>query len=201
MIKIYEDFLPQELAENIHKEIYKTPENWWSTVYKQGSNNPKYFRNTLENKNSKQELDKKLSLQGDFSYRFTRSTNHVKNCDCYECKFNTYLEGAFTEWVINNTYLQNPKRFESFVSVYDKGDYLSTHTDNKRGIAFVFNFTKNWKPEYGGMLHVAGKYYCPIFNSLTIIDLSDGGIPHFVSEVSNLAPHQRVSITGWFNES
>ena len=205
MIKTYEDFLPQELAEKIHNDIYKTPENWWSTAYKYQEQDTKYISNTLESKNSKVQLDKKVRLslqQGYFTYRFSRSTKHVVSCDCYECGFNTYLDGdSFKNWLQQNTHLNNPERSESFTSVYDRGDFLGTHTDTQRGIAFVFNFTKNWKPEYGGMLHVDGKFYCPKFNSLTIMELPDGGLPHFVSEVSSLAPIQRVAISGWFNES
>jgi len=28
MIETYKDFLPIDLAEHLHEEIYKTPENW-----------------------------------------------------------------------------------------------------------------------------------------------------------------------------
>ena len=45
MIKTYEDFLPQELAEKIHNDIYKTPENWWSTAYKYQEQDTKYINN------------------------------------------------------------------------------------------------------------------------------------------------------------
>lgn len=202
MIKIYDDFLPRELAENLNKEIYKTPEYWWKVAYKFLDEEVKYVGNDLTSINLDYDTKLKESLQkGYFTYRFKRSTKHVEGCSCYECGFNTYLDNAFVDFLKENTYLKNPKRFETFVSVYDKGDFLSTHTDNQRGIAFVFNLTKDWKPEYGGMLHVDEKFYCPKFNSLTIMELPDGGLPHFVSEVTNLAPHQRIAISGWFNES
>jgi len=51
------------------------------------------------------------------------------------------------------------------------------------------------------MLHVDGKFIEPEFNSLTIMELPNGGLPHFVSEVTSSAPHQRIAISGWFNES
>lgn len=202
MIETYRDFLPIDLAEHLHEEIYKTPEHWWKYAYKFFDEDVKYVGNDLNSRNL--DYDKKIveSLQqGYFTYRFKRSTNHVSSCTCYECSFNTYLDNAFVSFLKENTYLKNPVRYETFVSVYDRGDFLSTHTDTQRGIAFIFNLTKNWKAEYGGMLHVDGKFIEPEFNSLTIMELPNGGLPHFVSEVTSSAPHQRIAISGWFNES
>jgi hypothetical protein len=208
MIKIYEDFLPQELAEELHDEIYKTPDNWWTYAYKYFDKKPVYMQHTLTGLNAKRKLDEAVERsfqEGNFSYKFKRSMKHVDTCKCYECKFNDYLNNEFVEWLKNNTFLENPYKYESFVSIYDRGDFLSSHTDEQRGIAFIFNLTKNWKPEYGGMLHISRdegiEVVYPKFNSLVIMELGDGGLSHYVSEVSQYATHQRIAISGWFNES
>ena len=43
-----------------------------------------------------------------------------------------------------------------FLSKYLSGDFLSTHTDyvEKRDIAFVYQLTKYWRPEYGGLFYL-----------------------------------------------
>ena len=38
-----------------------------------------------------------------------------------------------------------------FLSRYKSGHFLAPHSDINNGkLAFVFNLTKNWKPQYGG---------------------------------------------------
>lgn len=81
------------------------------------------------------------------------------------------------------------------------------HTDKAMDCAFVLHLTPEWKPEYGGLLHIKqedGTYttLCPKFNSLVLMDLNrPEGKPHFVSEVTSLAPYGRAAISGWYNET
>jgi Rps23 Pro-64 3,4-dihydroxylase Tpa1-like proline 4-hydroxylase len=88
---------------------------------------------------------------------------------------------------------------------YRPGDFLTCHDDHvdgkQRRAAYVFNFTRPWSVDWGGILqfidadgHVA-EGYTPAFNALNIVRVPN---PHSVSYVNPLAAGERYSITGWF---
>ena len=66
--------------------------------------------------------------------------------------------------------------------------------------------TKDWLPEYGGLLHfmddekeIIERVEIPTFNTLTLFYLPPGkGKWHFVSHVAPGVPELRLSYTGWF---
>jgi len=211
-LKIIENFLPQDLADKLSDDIYSTPSEWWSLVFADGNNPVRYMSDTLHAKESKFILNKMIDdafHSHNVVYRFARSTDHNDGCDCYECQFKKehILGKTFKDVMVNDMNMNDPVLYESFVSAYDQGDFLNIHTDQKRGVAFVLNLTKDWKPEYGGLLNLIpdGKSaemvsVFPKFNSLVLFSLGDEGVPHFVSEVSSRAPYSRIAISGWFNE-
>lgn len=210
MVQIIKNLLPVEVAEILSKNIYGTKEEWWSHVYRYGNNQPVYFKNSLYDIYRRKEAEREVVsslIGGTFTYRFKRSTTHVPTCTCYECNFkeNYLLQPIFKDILTEHAGIKNPVLYESFVSAYSSGDFLSLHTDENRGVAFIINLTQGWKPEYGGMLNVLEddgnfKTIFPEFNSLVLLPLKNNGIPHFVSEVTDKAPFSRIAITGWFNE-
>ena len=94
-----------------------------------------------------------------------------------------------------------------FISKYKSGHFLSPHSDIGNGkIAFVLNLTKNWKPQYGGILHFLNEErneiiesFVPQFNSLILFEVPEKGIPHFVSHVVPDTKNTRYAITGWLS--
>lgn len=212
MIKVFNDFLPEEKAEELSAAIYDTPEHWWSHVHKYDkTENPIHYQNTLRDEYRKKEIEQdfiKSFHEGSFTYRFKRSTSHVPECACYECKFKeeTLESEEFKTFIEEEMDLKDPFLYESFVSSYSSGDFLNLHSDQQRGIAFIFNLTQGWKPEYGGLLNVIKdenniQTIFPKFNSLVLLNLGEAGTPHFVSEVSKYAPFSRIAISGWYNAS
>ena len=88
---------------------------------------------------------------------------------------------------------------------YQAGQFLTTHNDDLEGkdrrVAYVFNFTRNWRPDFGGLLlfldeqgHVE-EGYLPLFNSLNLFRIP---AHHCVSYVTPFANGCRYSISGWF---
>jgi Rps23 Pro-64 3,4-dihydroxylase Tpa1-like proline 4-hydroxylase len=210
MITIIDNILDTETANKLVTDIHNTPSTWWSYAYKVHNNDTHYLGHSLSFERAFETMDKELcsSLrQGSFSYKFRRSTKHVENCDCYECTFKKeYLLKSIKHIIMETCKLKNPYLFESFISIYSEGDFLGSHTDGKRNIAFVLNLTKDWKPEYGGLLNIRNEdntytAYVPKFNSLFLMDVTDEKSIHFVSEVTKFAPTQRIAISGWYNES
>ena len=89
---------------------------------------------------------------------------------------------------------------------YVSGNFLTRHNDvlpsKQRAIAFVFGFTPEWHPDWGGLLHFYKKNgqltdtFVPKNNVLSLFDVH---LPHSVSYVAPFASATRYSITGWFN--
>jgi len=92
------------------------------------------------------------------------------------------------------------------ITRYISGNFLTRHNDvvpqEGRAVAFVFGFSQNWHPDWGGLLHFFNKQgdvidtFSPGNNLLTLFDVN---IAHSVSYVTPFAKHPRFSITGWFN--
>ena len=88
---------------------------------------------------------------------------------------------------------------------YTSGQYLTRHSDNiteeGRRVAFVFGFSSNWHPDWGGLLQfyendgTPRDAWTPEFNTLSLFDVRH---VHSVSYVTPFAAAPRLSLTGWF---
>jgi SM-20-related protein len=87
---------------------------------------------------------------------------------------------------------------------YGPGDFLTSHDDDVEGknrlFAYVLNFTRGWRAEWGGLLlfhdadgHIA-EGYTPSFNALNIFRVPQR---HSVSQVGSFVTAPRLSVTGW----
>lgn len=205
MIKIARNFLSNEMAENLHRSILNCDSSWWEKSRMINGDTNNVIRTDYTVGGLSNNYDDKLtqSLRGGyFTYSFTRSVSHFTTCKCFQCEFKTYASYVLKDHIEKNTDLGEVELHEIFFSVYERGDFLSTHGDHNKGdVAFVLNLTKNWRPEYGGVFHCNGSYVTPEYNSLMLLELGKGGVDHFVSEVSQRAPHPRIAISGWFKKS
>ena len=151
----------------------------------------------------------KAFKQNKFSFSFYRTlNNHPSKCICIEC---------YTKYIFKNiniiqkirsiTNMDITTAHDIFISKYSYGNFLSVHSDKNNGrIAFILNLSKDWKPQYGGLLHILDdnridviKTITPRFNTLTLFYIPENkGIPHFVSHI-NIKHSNRYAITGWFS--
>jgi hypothetical protein len=87
---------------------------------------------------------------------------------------------------------------------YRPGHFLTAHDDSSEGkhrlFAYVLNFTRAWRPDFGGQLqflddagHVE-EAYSPAFNALNLFAVPK---KHAVSYVAPFAQSERLSVTGW----
>lgn len=100
---------------------------------------------------------------------------------------------------------QNIIKASAQATCYQKGDFLTRHNDvvpsEGRVYAYVLGLTKQWHPDWGGLLQFFEQdgtptmSFAPQFNSLTIFDVSK---IHSVTYVTPFAKSKRLSITGWF---
>lgn len=87
---------------------------------------------------------------------------------------------------------------------YLPGDFLTRHDDavagKHRSLAYVLNLSRDWRPEWGGLLLFNGaegaivETLTPRFNALSLFAVPQ---PHSVSYVAPYAAAQRLSVTGW----
>lgn len=87
---------------------------------------------------------------------------------------------------------------------YLPGHFLRPHNDfdasEGRRYAYVLNLTKNWRADWGGLLHFQDDdgnledVFSPSFNTLNIFKVPK---THYVSQVSTFAKSPRLAITGW----
>lgn len=85
------------------------------------------------------------------------------------------------------------------------GQYLTRHNDvveaEGRVYAYVLSLSKNWHPDWGGLLQffeadgTPTHSYAPKFNSLVVFDVNK---IHSVTYVAPFAKSPRLSVTGWF---
>ena len=88
---------------------------------------------------------------------------------------------------------------------YTPGQFLTRHSDDiteeGRRLAYVCGFTRNWHPDWGGLLLFYEKdgtprdFWMPGFNTLSLFDVQH---IHSVSYVTPFAKEPRLSLTGWF---
>lgn len=96
---------------------------------------------------------------------------------------------------------------DAHATLYGPGHYLTRHLDHgedrERRAAYVMGFTRNWQPDWGGLLLFLNEKqdisegYLPRFNVLTIFDIK---YLHTVTQVSTFAGAGRYSVTGWFRD-
>ncbi len=210
-IVIINDFIDTAKAEAIYYFLSIKPANMW--------NSTTCFDNVkadVQNKSSKQEqIHKNIKkatkafYENKFSFSFERTlNNHPLQCNCIEC-YTKYLFKTpdIIQQINDITNMNITTAHDIFISKYSHGNFLSVHSDRNNGrVAFILNLSKDWKPEYGGLLHILDnkrenviRTVVPHFNTLVLFYIPPNvGIPHFVSHV-NIKYKNRYAITGWFS--
>lgn len=119
----------------------------------------------------------------------------------------------FYEWLDTEPFLEFARAVTGFDDIdfvdaqatrYGPGHFLTTHDDSAAGknrrAAYVFNFTPEWRPDWGGYLQLLDgdghvrKGLRPGFNTLNLLSVPQ---PHNVGFVAPFAAAQRLSVTGW----
>lgn len=203
------NFLKNTFAEELYK--YALLEKNW--ILATGIDKNKY------EKAATQQNDKINNLQiknintafgnDQFTYNFYRTMNANNKMSYLEYTFRNILSSTdFIDKLNKITNLQLTKLTTIFLSKYKSGSFLSPHSDKGNGkLAFVINLTKNWKPQYGGVLHFMNDErteiidsFIPSFNTLMIFEVPiENGIPHFVSHIAPNVKYNRYALTGWFD--
>jgi SAM-dependent methyltransferase len=203
-----DDWLPIETAEKLHTYLaVEMPDSWWSRAVSRSTMIPDTLEHVGENER-RREIERAAATAGQFGYYFRRAAPHVSTCYCVLCGALAALgDPTIIRHISDEMEIPLSKLELHFASCYEPGDFLSAHTDKGNGkVAFVWNLTKNWRPQYGGLLHLLSSDWAriestinPAFNSLVLFDVRGEGRAHFVSEVIAGVTEKRLAISGWFS--
>jgi hypothetical protein len=135
---------------------------------------------------------------------------HGADCPCWVCFWTRKLIRSLPMLEFFRQLTGKKLRLtNAFASRYRAGDFLARHTDTQypsRVISFSFQFTKQWRVEFGGLFqalqagdHMKIKHsFAPIFNSVTIFDVTRPVFPHMVSAVAASVTSARYAVSGWY---
>jgi hypothetical protein len=145
---------------------------------------------------------------GGFAYAFFRTLHHVAGCGCPLCESISLLEGPeMLARIAGITGLPITRSGGLFASDYTPTSFLSPHTDQDNGrVALVWQLTQNWRPQFGGLLHILDDDWeevrgiiVPRFNSAALFAVPEPyGTPHFVSQVASGVGARRLAVSGWY---
>jgi Rps23 Pro-64 3,4-dihydroxylase Tpa1-like proline 4-hydroxylase len=205
--------LPPENAQRIHKGLLEqTP---WNLVFNQDS---KHFDMSEEQLRTLQKQDLNRLQQAIFAQAeqgFQYSYHNYPIHDAIKAGQNEgHILHTLYEWLNSDEFLQFARVATGFDDIsfvdaqatrYSPGQFLCTHDDilegKNRRAAYIFNFTPNWKVDWGGYLQLlddSGNVRVglpPTFNALNIIKIPQR---HNVSFVTPFAGGIRLSVSGWF---
>lgn len=206
------DILQSESA-NIIYELLKQQEDW-NFVYNLSG---KHIDANAKDISSwtKQDQAKLLSLiHGQASTGFQYKYQSIPIYDIYHQNllpghiFNSifeFINGSdflhFVRTVTNETSISFA---DAQATKFLTGDFLTKHNDDVAGknrkVAYVLNFSKDWRPDWGGALQFFDKEghidaaYTPAYNALNLFTVP---MDHSVGYVAPFAGLPRLSITGW----
>lgn len=116
-----------------------------------------------------------------------------------------YINGAeFIHFVRTVTGVQSVTNADAQATRYIPGCFLRKHSDYEEGkgreVAYVLNLTRDWYPEFGGLLQFLDEHddvsdtFSPRFNTMSLFRVP---MWHQVSYVVPYATQARYAITGW----
>ena len=132
-----------------------------------------------------------------------------KNQDHFLHQFHEFINSEiFLSFVREVSGIETITFADSQATAFGPGHFLTMHTDHDNGkqrkLAYVFNFTRKWKLDWGGILQFLSpdgniqSGYAPTFNALNMFEVPQD---HLVSYVTPFCPETRYSIAGWLRES
>ncbi len=203
--------LNEEVAENVLRSLdLDIP---WQMAYMEKGSACVFSREQRANMTNAQweTIQKKITALGSLGFQFcyghySVSDRNKELCrvDAYVNTFRDFLKSdRFFDFARSVTGMPEVCSIEILAARYSGGDFLMMHDDTQkaeRRAAFVFNLSKGWHPDWGGLTHFLERdgsvtdTYVPLYNSLLIFAVP---VRHLVSYVMPFAPRPRYSITGW----
>ncbi len=209
---IVTDFFSPDAAEKIY-DCLKT-EVQWQMAYREGNKDVVVLQKELKSWTAQKinafhtALTKQAQTEYQFFYnRYPMIDAHIEGLDpgLFLHQVTDFLNGEdFMEFAHHITGDLAIRKCEPQATLYSPGNFLKAHDDFAspeldRRYALVFNMTKDWVSDWGGLLQLVDdkgikETVMPIFNSVSILKLPQ---LHQVSYVAPYATKPRFAITSW----
>jgi Rps23 Pro-64 3,4-dihydroxylase Tpa1-like proline 4-hydroxylase len=207
---------PADVAERVHRAL--TTETPWGRVVSGEKRHFDFGPGGWEAvpADKRAEIERAVHRQGrsGFAYfyeNFPVADHHAagRHLDSYLMRVYEFVNSPpFLEFARAVTGVPSIAFADAQATCYRAGDFLTVHDDEadgkRRHAAYVLNFTRAWRSDWGGILHFLDRDghfaegYAPAFNALNLLRVPQ---PHAVSYVTPLAGGARYSITGWLRET
>jgi len=131
-----------------------------------------------------------------------------KNMDHFLHRFHEFVNAPpFLDFIRELSGFDTITFADSRATAFGPGHFLTQRNSQVKGknhkIAYVFNFTRTWQTDWGGILQILGTDgnieggFVPNFNTLNLFEVPQD---HAVSCVAPFSPAIRYSIAGWLRE-
>jgi SM-20-related protein len=203
------DFFHPQVADALARAVEAID---WSLSYRDSQGDCRLTGAELRNLSSSQRAQLVEGIvelaRRDFQFSFfTESLGDALqrgNADLL-ARFIRYMaHDAFLSVMRQLTGVEEINRVYAQATMYAPGSFLSAHDDHvtaeDRRLAYVINLTREWRADWGGLLHFSSPdgsvedSFFPHFNSMSLFAVPQ---THFVSYVPPFAQGQRQAITGW----
>ncbi|MDN3922059.1 2OG-Fe(II) oxygenase [Roseateles violae] len=203
------DFFVPEVAESLARTVEAID---WSLTYRDTEGDRRLSGPQLRSLTPQQrmQLSEGITHVARHEFQFSFFTDSLAEA---LQRGDTDLLARLMRWMADDAFLSVMRRLSgdeainrvyAQATMYTRGNFLSAHDDHvdaeDRRLAYVINLTRQWRPDWGGLLHfsapdgaVTDTFY-PHFNSLSLFTVPQ---THFVSYVPPFAQGERNAITGW----
>lgn len=202
------NFLENELAERIYSCLL-TEVNWGLAYRIDGKAVTKLNISDIQGLDSQTRDKLKLQQKEEFQFIYNTYmivTSYLEQRDPghYLYHLLELINSPKSIQYFSELTTQSVKKLNAQATRYMPGHYLKQHNDENseegRMYAYVLGFTKDWNPDWGGLLNILDESgnivntMIPEFNTLSIFKVPKN---HFVSYVTPYAESERLGITGW----
>lgn len=208
------DILDDTYAEQFHAEL--AAETQWALVYRDGTEAKRLEHDEYAQLDEVQRarfIERvALDARGKYAYVYEAYSMIDRYFDAARSEHllhrlvDVFHDERVLDFVRNLTNDPAIARVQIQATRYLPTHFLRRHNDSGYGdqdrrFAFVFNLSRRWEADWGGLLHFldgAGRVvdvYVPQFNSLSLFKVPQ---MHYVSQVAPWAEVPRYAFTGWF---
>lgn len=204
--------LPDDVARRIHLAL--ASETPWNLVFHDGEHHVDMSADQLAQLDQQQLGRLQQSIFARARRGFQYSYHSYPIFDAVQQGLNEgHLLHELFAWLNSDEFVQFSRAATGFDDItfvdaqatrYSPGQFLTTHDDIQEGknrrAAYIFNFTPEWRPDWGGYLQLLDESdnvrigLAPTFNALNIIAIPQR---HNVSFVTPFAGDPRFAVSGW----
>lgn len=210
------NILTDEAAERFYGCL--TRELPWRLAYNEGPNALELTREQIEGLTADQQAQMESQIfqraMTQFQYAYSdypvaRTLNDPAEPKFYVHDVLRFINAeVFQSFLRDVTGLEGRMYADGHATCFQAGHFLTIHDDrdanDRRMIAYVFNMTPSWRPDWGAALQFFDDKYeicesfSPTFNTLNIFRVPQA---HAVSFVPPYATGGRFGMTGWFHRA